>query len=220
LRIGDHFHICAAGAAKAYNMKLLSTLALLLFAQFGLVHAKAEPNIVESTPFTGRPDGLYYFEDSETILTIDSDTQTLYNSRNGGNDWNKVDDVTPGRALRIYLHPRDNQVAVVISDNLEHWITEDQAKSWREFRTDIPADWGDAISFHYSDTKKIMFHSPHYLFATVGKVCQYVYDEDNACLQCFRLFTQLMASRQQRSSTTKEGTAYGRSQQTFSKAAM
>jgi photosystem II stability/assembly factor-like uncharacterized protein len=152
-------------------MKLFSALAVLLLASAGSVNAKSEPEIVERTPFEGRPDGLFYFDDSEVIITIDKAEAALYTSRNGGEDWAKASDIDVGHALRIYLHPRDNKVAIVTGDNLNHWITEDQGKSWRTFKTEFPAAFEDAISFHWSDSKKIMFHTPHYQFTSVGKVC-------------------------------------------------
>jgi photosystem II stability/assembly factor-like uncharacterized protein len=152
-------------------MKLFSALGVLLLASTSLVSAKSDPEIVERTPFEGRPDGLFYFEDSEVILTIDKGKGALYTSRNGGEDWAKAGDIDEGHATRIYLHPRDNKVAVVTGDNLDHWITEDQGKSWRKFTSEYPAHWADAISFHYSDSKKILFHTPPYQFTSVGKVC-------------------------------------------------
>jgi len=156
-------------------MRLFGALGALLLASTSLVTAKDQPDIVESTPFAGRPDALWYFDDSEVILTIDKEEWTLYTSTNGGEDWQKAPGVSPGLASHIYLHPRDNKVAIVTGDNLEHWITEDQAKTWRSFRTEVPPDFNDAISFHWSDSKRILFHTPHYILSPVGKVREFLH---------------------------------------------
>jgi photosystem II stability/assembly factor-like uncharacterized protein len=151
-------------------MRILRALGWLLLASGAVVSAKS-PDIVEATPFPGRPDTLFYFEDSETVLTIDFPHLTLYMSTNGGKDWVRPGDVDEKKAFKIYMHPRDNKIAVVVGDKLKHWITTDQGKSWRSFETAQECAMNDAISFHYSDPKKMLFHTPHYMFSSVGQVC-------------------------------------------------
>lgn len=150
-------------------MRILKALGWLLLASGSFVDAKT-PDIVEATPFPGRPDTLFYFEDSETVLTIDYQKLTLYMSDNGGKDWVRPGDVDQEKAYKIYMHPRDNKIAVIVGDDTKHWITTDQGKSWRSFNTPQQSAMNEAISFHYSDPNKMLFHTPHYMFSSVGQV--------------------------------------------------
>jgi photosystem II stability/assembly factor-like uncharacterized protein len=149
------------------KLNILRLLGFLLFVP--LILAK-DPEIVEKTPFPGRPDALYYFDDSEVILTVDKSSSILYSSTNGGKDWAKVSGVPAGDANRIYLNPNDNKIAIVVGDALRQHITEDQGKTWRTFDTPAPPDFvNSAISFHWSDPKRILFHTPHYTLTRIGE---------------------------------------------------
>lgn len=201
------------------KMRILRALGWLLLASRGIVEAKSEPDIVEANPFPGIPDALYYFEDSETILTIDDNEATLYMSTNGGRDWIRPADVDQRDAIKIFLHPRDNKIAVVTGNNKKHWITEDQGESWRTFETPEVADLYDAISFHYSDPKKMLFHTPHYMFSVVGKVCTAL-EDFKWSLTCARRITLPMDSRQTHYFMIEGGIASGLNRQICFRRAM
>ena len=73
----------------------------------------------------------------------------------------------------VVMHPRDNQVAIAVGMELKHWITEDQGKSWRSFVTTKPSSSSEPISFHWEDSKRILFNTfDHPQFTGgIGEVC-------------------------------------------------
>ena len=55
-------------------------------------------------------------------------------------------------------HPYDNKVAVAVGTAQRHWITRDQGKSWKQFKTEgNPILGRNPINFHATDPDKIIF---------------------------------------------------------------
>ncbi|KAF2674767.1 vacuolar protein sorting/targeting protein 10 [Microthyrium microscopicum] len=155
-------------------MRLLQSLgALCILAAGSLVAAKDGPDVSHASyEFKNHPETLMFFEDSETALTIDLGVDTVFRTTNAGQDWTAVDGPDKGKALIIALHPRDNQVAVIVGAGLTHWITEDQGKSWRTFTTPEGPSINDPIVFHWDDPKRMLFNTFDSTFfggSTIGK---------------------------------------------------
>jgi hypothetical protein len=140
-------------------MKLLKALgALVLILAPALVAAKDGPD-VKQTKFDGNPYKLSFFEDSETALVIDDDRAILYRTTDAGKEWQVPDGPTSGEAIDIVLHPRDASFAVVIGSRKTHWVTTDQGKSWKQFHTPDHPSLRDPITFHWTDNKRMLFHT-------------------------------------------------------------
>jgi hypothetical protein len=141
-------------------MRLLSVLAALSLAFGSLAADKTEPEISEKK-FPAPPLNLFYFDDSETVMVIDPENKVLWRSTDAGEEWKKVDEIGSGSLFMVYPHPYDNQVAVALGRRKKHWITYDQGKSWKSFETtEHPTLRGqEPITFHATDSKRIMFHA-------------------------------------------------------------
>jgi photosystem II stability/assembly factor-like uncharacterized protein len=141
-------------------MRLLGVLAVLSLAFGSLAADKSEPEISEKK-FPAPPVNLFYFDDSETVMVIEPEAKELWRSTDAGEEWKMVDDMGSGSVYNVYPHPFDNKVAVVLGIHKKHWITYDQGKSWKTFETkEHPTQRGqEPITFHATDSKKIMFHA-------------------------------------------------------------
>jgi photosystem II stability/assembly factor-like uncharacterized protein len=140
-------------------MRLLRALSALWLASGALVAAKDDVGpVISQTSFDNDIRNLFIFDDSAVALGVDQDAGVVYRSTDSGAKWSSVGNID--NALRIYQHPRDNQVAVLIGKTRKHWITYDQGNSWRSFT--IPDSLSymlEDVSFHWSDSKRILFHT-------------------------------------------------------------
>ncbi|QIW97150.1 hypothetical protein AMS68_002668 [Peltaster fructicola] len=116
---------------------------------------KTEGPGVTTTSFTNTVIGLTYFEDSNTILFPDLDTNKVWQSTDGGNEWETIADVED--AVIVEKHPVDRNVAVILTGNTKHYITKDQGKTWTSFKLPSEVNYmGRAISFHAGDSDRIL----------------------------------------------------------------
>ena len=120
------------------------------------VFAKDKPTITENK-LDGFPNGLFYFDDSNTIVLLHRKSRTVQISMDGGEKWETVDDIEKGHAWDILPHPFDKNVAYILGGDTKHWVTKDQGKKWKLFETESPP-FGRPMSFHASDPNKVIMH--------------------------------------------------------------
>ncbi|KAL2005236.1 hypothetical protein VTN00DRAFT_2446 [Thermoascus crustaceus] len=140
---------------------LVGCLLLALLSQPSVAKKSDGPKIT-ATRFDNEPVGLFYFEDSDTILFQDADAGVVYQSFDGGEEWDVVDDEEGkmrGQVLALWRHPFDNKKAYILGADGRHWVTTDQAKTWTAFELDAKLPILDSpLSFHGRDSKKVIFH--------------------------------------------------------------
>jgi photosystem II stability/assembly factor-like uncharacterized protein len=139
-------------------MRLLGALAVLGLSLSVL--AKDGPEISEKQ-FPAPPINLFYFDDSETVLVLDPDHQTVYRSTDAGEEWDVVEEIPKGNVGYILPNPHDSSVAIAMGLKTKHWITYDRGKNWRSFETSEAATVDmskEPFSFHATDNKRILFH--------------------------------------------------------------
>ncbi|KAK4988073.1 vacuolar protein sorting/targeting protein PEP1 [Elasticomyces elasticus] len=118
--------------------------------------AKKSAPEIEETSFKELPVNLFYFDGSNVVLVTDTLDSTLYRSEDAGVTWKAVQDMPKGEVFQVFPNQHDNQVAVALSTGKSHWITKDQGKTWKEFKTGAPPS-GRPLSFHASDPDRILF---------------------------------------------------------------
>jgi len=135
---------------------VLLWLAALLLGT-GVLAAK-EP-VVSKRAFDGKLFDLLFFEDSEVALVTDKDNKVVYQSefKEGILNWTPVKGVDEGDALVVYKHPYDNKVAIILGRKKTHWITKDQGKTWKSFKTEGLISPRNPIQFHASDSNRYLF---------------------------------------------------------------
>ena len=150
--------------SDALNMILRSlrrTLLLSLLTTFPwLSPAKKDNPTITSTKLESPLDNIFYFENSNVILGHSRDTLTVWRSDNAGADWKKVNgDDQAGHAWDLWPHPFDNQRAYMLGISEDHWITTDQGKTWKPFKTlSAPSVFRAPLAFHGRDPKKIIWN--------------------------------------------------------------
>lgn len=120
------------------------------------VFAKDKPEINRSK-LDGFPNGLFYFEDSNTILLLNRKSRVVQITTDAGVHWKPIDEVKKGHAWDILPHPFDKNVAYILGGETQHWVTKDQGKEWKMFETEAPP-FGIPMSFHASDPDKVIIH--------------------------------------------------------------
>jgi hypothetical protein len=164
----------------------MSCLLLAFITQPGAAKSSS-PDIV---PFKidHKPNSLFYFEDTDTVLmsTVNGD---LYRSFDAGENWEVVTDDDGGmkhHVLLIRQHPYDSRKAYALGSNGRHWITMDQAKSWKSFKIDeLPAMRHYPLVFHGGDSSKIIFQGEE----CAGRYCivrSYYTTDDFATVKLLR----------------------------------
>jgi photosystem II stability/assembly factor-like uncharacterized protein len=139
-------------------MRLLGALAALGLSLGALA---ADGPEISQKKFPAPPINLFYFEDSETVLVLDPDHQTVYRSDDAGEEWETVDEIPQGNVGYILPNPHDSSVAIAMGMRTKHWITYDRGKSWKSFETsEVPTQdrSKEPFSFHAADNKRILFH--------------------------------------------------------------
>lgn len=124
--------------------------------------AKDNKPKITPTKVEHEPVGLFYFEDTDTIIFQDISTETLYRSFDGGEKFEMVegeDGDMKNQVITIWPHPFDKKKAYVLGRNGRHWITTDQGKTFDAFEIDaLPSLRHFPLSFHGWDSGKVIFH--------------------------------------------------------------
>ena len=138
-------------------MKLLKGIwlpALAVLAPFAA--AKKDAPLVETTDFESELVNLFYFDDSDVAMLVEFESEKIYRSTDAGKSWAEQKGM---RTIGIIKSPYDKNVAIVLGEK-KHWITYNQGEKWHDFETELtPAlRSGNPLSFHATDSKKILFH--------------------------------------------------------------
>ncbi|KAE8145790.1 vacuolar protein sorting/targeting protein 10 [Aspergillus avenaceus] len=137
---------------------LTSCLILALVTQPSA--AKSNSPKIARTKIDHEPGALFYFEDTDTVLMTTANGD-LFKSSDAGEKWSVVegnDNEMRHQILLIRQHPNDNQKAYALGPNGRHWITTDQAKTWKQFKiNEFPALRHYPLVFHGKDSSKVMF---------------------------------------------------------------
>ncbi|KAF8909112.1 vacuolar protein sorting/targeting protein 10 [Mucidula mucida] len=127
-------------------------LCCLLSTLFAVVLAQNPTHSINS--FQNLPGRLFFFDDSETAVYLDSVEGILYVTQDEGKSWNAAPDIPKGDAAMVIEHPFDNRYAFVLTRGKRHYRTEDRGKTWRAFEVPLqPSLVSRPLSFH-SDPKK------------------------------------------------------------------
>lgn len=138
--------------------------ALLALAPFAA--GKNDAPLVKVSPFDNELVNLQYFEDTEVVLATEFDTGVIWRSGNAGKEWDKLDI----RTILIVKNPFDNRVAIALGE-IKHHITFDHGENWDAFATEYPPSWVvPPITFHATDSKKILFHTMEHPSTGIGAV--------------------------------------------------
>ena len=153
-------------AAPAHALKMITRcrrttalwLAILFLYLPIFTQAKENSPKVALTKFKSPLVEIFYFDDSDILLGLDPENGKAYRSDNAGGDWKVVDQDGQKDIWTISPHPWDRTRAYLIGRNHDHWMTDDQGKSWRKFETDAtPNHFRPSLSFHGRDHKKALF---------------------------------------------------------------
>jgi photosystem II stability/assembly factor-like uncharacterized protein len=141
---------------------LLLTSILLLAVVSQLCLAKRDGPKITANRIAHEPSWVFYFDDSETVLFQDPGTGDVYRSFDGGETWDVVNDEyerMKGKVVEIQPHPYDNQKAYLLGLHGTHWITTDQARTWRPFDLRAaPSMLNRPLAFHGRDSRRVIFH--------------------------------------------------------------
>ncbi|KAL2819880.1 hypothetical protein BDW59DRAFT_151241 [Aspergillus cavernicola] len=142
-------------------LQLLGCLILAL-----LLPASAAKNAKPSiTPYKlpEKPYYMFYFENSDTVL-ISLENKDVIRSFDAGENWEIIEDEGMKHAVvSIHQHPFDENKAFALGADGKHWITTNQAKTWKPFK--IPDlqhfknPQSGPFAFHGRDTDKVIFET-------------------------------------------------------------
>ncbi|KAL2869409.1 vacuolar protein sorting/targeting protein 10 [Aspergillus lucknowensis] len=123
---------------------------------------KAKPNI-SSYKLSGKPDYMFYFEKSDTVL-MSLENKALLRSFDAGENWEAIEgDGMKNGVISIHQHPFDQNKAYALGEDGKHWITVDQASTWRPFKVpDMPYEknpQAGPFAFHGWDSSKVIFET-------------------------------------------------------------
>ncbi|KAI9759160.1 MAG: vacuolar protein sorting/targeting protein PEP1 [Chaenotheca gracillima] len=158
--------------AGLFSLALTFLLAISVLPG-GAVAKKSKPDISKNV-FENRVTEPFYFEDSDNLLILEQTARIVYRSEDAGKTWEPIEDDTKGRVHALVRHPYDNKKAYALSSAHQHWYTNDQGKTWKEFKTAaVPSPWRQPLSFHAGDSNKIIFQA---------QACQGLFDCDEVSL--------------------------------------
>ncbi|OCK77613.1 vacuolar protein sorting/targeting protein 10 [Lepidopterella palustris CBS 459.81] len=110
-------------------------------------------------PFKTQPSNLFYFDDSEVVITTEPSHGRIWRSEDAGKTWVQLKEIPENEVLGVLKNPFDNNVAIALGAEFTHWITYDKGASWTEFTTAGTIARGSSpLSFHAWDSKKIIFN--------------------------------------------------------------
>lgn len=138
----------------------------MLIGQPTTVEAKDNKPKIKENKLDSEPVGLFYFEDTDTVLFQDMMTGTLHRSFDGGQKFDIVggkDGDMSEETLHIRPHDFDKTKAYFLGKDGRHWITTDQGKSFRSFEIEaLPSFFTNPLRFHGWDSRKVIF---------IGELC-------------------------------------------------
>ena len=140
-------------------MRILGALALLGLSLPSTVLSKDAPEVSQKK-FPAPVVNLFYFDDSETVLSLDPDTFSVWRSEDAGEEWEQLSEMK-GQVAYLMPNPHDSSVAIAMGRMTKHWITYDRGKKWRGFETSQMATQDlskEPFTFHATDSKRILFH--------------------------------------------------------------
>jgi photosystem II stability/assembly factor-like uncharacterized protein len=133
---------------------------LCLTSLIGGTLAKDSKPKISKTTFEHRLRGLFYFQNSNVVLGYDRRAGVLHRSADAGEHWTKVDSIPAGKVASLVQHPFDAKKAYVLSSGHHHWRSDDRGETWHEFISAAsPSELRPTLSFHASDSNKIIFHA-------------------------------------------------------------
>ncbi|KAF2763787.1 glycosyl hydrolase [Teratosphaeria nubilosa] len=136
--------------------------------------AKSAPGL-EETAFDANIGALTYFDDSNVILLVAG--ATTYRSEDAGVKWSPVTGPEEGDTFIVMKHSHNNDVAVLLGNRREHWITKDQGKTWTKFEIDeAPSMSRVAVAFHGTDPDRMLFHAADCIFTLCEDTVYYTLD--------------------------------------------
>lgn len=148
---------------------LASTWLLLLLASsttFFSVFADAKKSDavkIKATKVDSEPVNLFYFDDSDVVLFQEIESGDVHISRDAGESWDLVQGPKgkiKGHGWSLFPHPYDNQKAYILGKGEHHWVTDDQAKTWREFKLDGQlTPRRSPLVFHGRDSNKVIIQA-------------------------------------------------------------
>ncbi|MCJ1297587.1 vacuolar protein sorting/targeting protein PEP1 [Hypocenomyce scalaris] len=139
------------------NPSTMLILPLVVLLSVWCAQARKDGPRISKTKFENPTSNLFYFEDTDVLLVQDRDAGNVWRSDDAGETWDKVKDVDEGEAWDLWPHPYDNKVAYILGLRTQHWVTEDQGKSWRDFETvATPTLFRPPLSFHAGDSGKVL----------------------------------------------------------------
>lgn len=87
----------------------------------------------------------------------------MFRSENGGKSWSVISDVPAGKAKVLTAHPFSDRRVFILTDEKQHYYSEDGGLSWTSFSTPVvPSTSLSPLEFNA--------HNPGYIIF-VGKVC-------------------------------------------------
>ncbi|KAK2741784.1 vacuolar protein sorting/targeting protein PEP1 [Myotisia sp. PD_48] len=171
--IRNHLSTCidAVVATPPLNMilrKLLLASGLLLASILPSTFAKdADAPEIKVKKLKNIPFNFYYFEDTDTIVFQESEVRNIHISTDAGATWNVLegpDEAMKHQVWSFWPHPFDKKKAYVLGRHHKHWITEDAAKTWRQFEikeADMKVNLvgRSSLVFHGRDSNKVIVQS-------------------------------------------------------------
>ena len=132
-------------------------LPLVILFSVWCAHAKKDGPRITKTKFDSAPANLFYFDNSDVIL-LQEKLGNVWRSDDAGESWARIEDIDEGKAWELWQHPYDNQVAYTLGLEDVHWVTKDQGKSWRSFKTGdaTPSLYRSPLRFHAGDSDKVL----------------------------------------------------------------
>ncbi|KAI9297111.1 hypothetical protein K502DRAFT_313437 [Neoconidiobolus thromboides FSU 785] len=132
---------------------------LLLVLFLNIQYVKAEAKIeIATTEFKEAPQSLFYFRESDVILYLESESNNVYRSDNEGKTWNLLKDISKKEITTIYRHPYDNDKAIIATSGKEHYLTQDQGKTWKSFEAPVlPASKSSTFLFNSKKPEYIIY---------------------------------------------------------------
>ncbi|KAI4235580.1 MAG: hypothetical protein L6R40_006442 [Gallowayella cf. fulva] len=144
----------------------LAFLQLLLLQLLWLspAAAKKDKPEISSHQLDNAPSNFFYFDDSNTILLHDREAALVHRSEDSGKTWDQVD-IRGDKAWDIWRHPHDNKKAYIMGKGDTHWHTNDQGKTWKDFKIPKarPSLFRAPLAFHAKHSDKVLIH---------GEICR------------------------------------------------
>lgn len=117
------------------------------------------PKYIKRKAFKNQLSPFAFFDDSEVTLVFDRLEGIAYRSDNAGASWDQIEEVKEGEAFSVFMHPTDNDMAIIIGRRKRHWITRNKGKDWDMFETEDHPGPGLPISFNAADSKHIIMNT-------------------------------------------------------------